>query len=72
MRALPFENHSQKHPSRAKGTKLSPEALRIKKIALRLNRVTDRELSDREVVDLIAETRTELIRFHLSKKKKRR
>ncbi|MCC6643740.1 hypothetical protein IT411_03245, partial [Candidatus Peregrinibacteria bacterium] len=48
MKALPFESHQHKI-AKSKGNQLSPEALRIKKIALRLNKVTNRDqLSDRE------------------------
>lgn len=71
MRELPIELlPNRRRPHRGQKAKLTPEAIRIKKLTLRLNRYAedDSSINDRYVVDLISQTRSELLKLHMKRK----
>lgn len=75
MRELPLELlPNRRRPQRGQKTKLTPEAIRIKKLTLKLNRYAedDSSQSDRYVVDLISQTRAELLKLHMKRKGRKR
>jgi len=78
MKALPVETpsapgrHPQRHGKKETNPRLVPLKIAIRKITSRLDAFADHDLPDDGILDLLQDTRAQVLNLHIARKELRR
>lgn len=79
MKALPREEvlikppkHKKHNRNKSTDPKVALHQARLKQITIRLNKYAKHDLSDKEILELLDDTRSQVLGLHLARKNKKK